>query len=58
VREDCEFELREIDISGDTDLEARFRELLPVVEIDGQRAFVYYVHPEALRRRLSAQTRR
>ena len=48
----------EVDITGDPELEARYRELLPVVEIDGERAFVYHVPPEALRRALGAQTRR
>jgi Glutaredoxin-like domain (DUF836) len=47
------FELEEIDISGDADLEARYREWLPVVEVDGERVFTYYVHPDALRRRLA-----
>jgi hypothetical protein len=45
-----------VDITGDVDLEARYREWLPVVEIDGKRAFVYYVDPAALRRRLGAQS--
>ncbi len=43
-------------IDGDAELEARYRELIPVVEIDGERAFVYFVPPDALRRKL-AQTR-
>ena len=47
------FALREVDISGDPALEARYREWLPVVEIDGERAFTYFVHPEALRRKLA-----
>jgi len=46
----------EIDIGGDEDLEARYREWLPVVEIDGERAFVYFVDPASLRRKL-AQSR-
>jgi hypothetical protein len=46
------FELAEIDIGGDDELEARYREWLPVVEIDGERAFVYHVDPAALRRKL------
>ena len=52
------FELREVDISGDPALEARYREWLPVVEIDGERAFVYHVDPDGFRRRLrrAAQT--
>ena len=37
-----------VDITGDEDLEARYREWLPVVEIDGERAFVYYVDEAAL----------
>jgi hypothetical protein len=45
-----------VDISGDPELERRYRELLPVVEIDGEQAFVYYVQPEAFRRKLTAQT--
>jgi glutaredoxin len=45
-----------VDITGDPELEARYRESLPVVEIDGARAFVYYVDPGALRRRLAAQS--
>ena len=42
-----------VDITGDPELEARYREWLPVVEIDGERAFVYYVDEAALRRKLS-----
>jgi hypothetical protein len=50
------FELEEVDIGGDPGLEARYREWLPVVEIDGERAFVYYVDPDAFRRKVAAQT--
>jgi len=53
VRRDTPFELVEVDISGDSELEARYREWLPVVEIDGERAFVYHVDEQGLRRRLS-----
>jgi hypothetical protein len=42
-----------VDIGGDPELEARYREWLPVVEIDGARAFVYYVDEAAYRRKLS-----
>ena len=42
-----------IDITGDEALEARYREWLPVVEIDGERAFVYFVDEEAFRRKVS-----
>ena len=56
VRRELEFELVEVDITGDAELESRYRELLPVVEIDGRRAFVYFVQPDVLRRRLAAQS--
>jgi SH3-like domain-containing protein len=44
------FELREVAIDGSVELEAEYREWIPVVEIDGERRFVYHVHPDALRR--------
>jgi hypothetical protein len=56
VLRDSSVAFREVDISGDPALEARYREWLPVVEIDGERAFVYYVDPAALRRRIGAQS--
>jgi hypothetical protein len=42
-----------VDITGDDALEARYREWLPVLEIDGERAFVYHIDEAALRRKLS-----
>ncbi|HEY7693801.1 MAG TPA: glutaredoxin family protein [Gaiellaceae bacterium] len=55
LRREHEFELREVDIGGDAGLEARYREWLPVVEIDGERAFVYYVDTAAFLRRLEGR---
>jgi glutaredoxin len=52
LREELDFELREVDITGDPELEARYRELIPVVEIDGVQEFVYYVQPAGFRRKL------
>jgi glutaredoxin len=53
------FRLRAVDISQDPELETRYRESIPVVEIDGERAFVYHVLPGALERRIEdAQARR
>jgi hypothetical protein len=46
------FELRVVDIDGDKALEAAYREGLPVVEIDGVRAFTHFVERGALRDRL------
>jgi glutaredoxin len=56
IRQEIPFELEEIEIDGDPALEAHYREWLPVVEIDGERAFVYYVDPDAFRRKLAAQS--
>jgi hypothetical protein len=53
VQEELGFELELVEIDGDPELEARHRELLPVVEIDGERAFSYFVEPTALRARLA-----
>jgi len=33
-------------------LEARYRTRIPVVEVDGEVAFTYFVRPDALRERL------
>jgi hypothetical protein len=41
-----------VDITGVDQLEATYREWLPVVEIDGARAFVYHVDEAAYRRRI------
>jgi len=54
-RAELDFDLEEIDITGVEHLEAKYREWLPVVEIDGRRAFVYHVQARDLRRRLDAQ---
>jgi hypothetical protein len=47
------FELEVVDIGGAPELERRYRDHLPVVEIDGSRAFTYFVDPRALREKLS-----
>jgi glutaredoxin len=56
LRDELDFALVEVDIAGDADLEAAYREFLPVVELEGDRLFTYYVFPDALRRRLAAQS--
>ena len=53
VRAEVPFDLEEIDIGGDAELERLYRERLPVVEIDAEEAFTYFVHPDALRRRVA-----
>jgi len=54
LRDELGFELEEVAIDGDPQLETRYRELIPVVELDGERLFTYYVHEDAFRRRLAA----
>ena len=52
ARRELAFELELVDIDGQPELETRYRELLPVVEIDGEPVFTYFVDADALRRRL------
>jgi glutaredoxin len=47
------FRLEEVDIGGVPALEERYREWLPVVEIGGERAFVYFVDADSFRRKLA-----
>ena len=54
MRHQVDFDLEVIDIGGSPELERRYRELLPVVEIDGEEAFTYFVDSGALRSRLEA----
>ena len=54
VQSELGFELELVDISGRPELEARYRKLLPAIEIDGELAFTYFVYADALRRRLGA----
>ena len=54
LRDELSFELVEIAIDGDSELESRYRELIPVVEIDGERVCTYYVQPKPFRRKLAA----
>ena len=52
LHDELAFELALIDIGGRPELEARYRVLLPAVEIDGELAFTYFVDADALRARL------
>jgi hypothetical protein len=54
ARAEVDFELELVDVGGDPELEARYREHLPVVEIDGEQAFTYFVTGDALLARLQA----
>ena len=52
LRRELGFELDEVDVTGVPELERRYRAWLPVVEIEGERAFVYGVEEHELRARL------
>ena len=52
--EELGFEPEQVAIDGDPELQDRYRELIPVVEIDGERVCTYYVQPEPFRRRFAA----
>ena len=53
VRSEVPFEIEEVDITGDEELESRYRERIPVVLVNREEAFSLFVHPDALRRRLT-----
>ena len=53
ARAELVFALELVDIAGSAELEARYRERLPVIEIDGEAAFTFFVTPDAFRRAVS-----
>lgn len=52
VRRDHPFEMEERDITRDDDLHRRYLERIPVVCLDGDELFEFFVDEHALRRRL------
>jgi hypothetical protein len=56
LRDELGFELREIDIGGDDELERRYRALIPVVALEDEQISSYWVEPATLRRLLDAQS--
>jgi len=55
ARQDIPFHLEEIDISGNPELEARFGQEIPVLLVNGRKAFKYRVTAGELRRRLARE---
>jgi glutaredoxin len=55
VEAELAFELRIVDIAGDATLERDYRERIPVVEIDGEPVFTYFVDRAALRTALGSR---
>ena len=52
VRAEVPFALELVDVAGDPALEAMHRERLPVVAVDGEERFTWFVDPNALREEL------
>jgi hypothetical protein len=56
VRQGMPLELEEIDISLDPELEARFGQEIPVLFVNGRKAFKYRLTASELRRRLARES--
>ena len=52
VRAEHPFELEEVDVSVDPVLHARYGERIPVLELNGQELFEFFVQEASLRERL------
>ena len=55
VRQEIPFHLEEINISGNPDLEERFGQEIPVLLVNGRKAFKYRLTAGELRRRLARE---
>ena len=58
LRQRVPFELHEVDIESDDDLFKRYLERIPVVTLDGEELFDFFVDESELRRRLAYTERR
>ena len=54
VLEDAGVTFETVDIDQNSELQARYNEEVPVVFIDGRKAFKYRIDPRGLARRLSS----
>jgi glutathione S-transferase len=52
VRADHPFELKEVDVSLDPELHRAYGERIPVLELDGEELFEFFVDEAELRRRV------
>jgi len=55
LRADVPFELEEVDVDGDPALAAAYGEEIPVLLVNGRKAFKYRVTPAELRARLARE---
>jgi hypothetical protein len=56
VRREVAFEYREVDIGWSGDLYEDYKHDIPVIDVDGRRAFKYRVDRSALKQRLLEQS--
>ena len=56
VRREYPIELYEVDISGDAELERRYGQEIPVLELDGKKVAKYRLDEPALVRMIQART--
>ena len=52
MADDVPFRLSEVDVDSDPDLQARFGDSVPMLFVDGRKAFKYRATAGALRRKL------
>lgn len=52
----AEFDYQELDIDGDPELRARYNDEVPVIAIDGRKAFKYRVDRDEFLKKLAART--
>jgi glutaredoxin len=57
LRPELGFGLQEVDITSDDELHRRYLERIPVITIDGEEAFEFFVDEPELRRRLGRVNR-
>ena len=55
LRRQAEFDYREIDIDRDPELRARYNDEVPVIAIDGRKAFKYRVEAKEFLKKLKAR---
>ena len=55
VRGEADFEWREVDIDGDPDLRQKYNDEVPVVFIDGRKAFKYHMEARQFLRALAGR---
>jgi len=55
ARKRANFDLEEIDIDGDPDLRRRYNDEVPVIAINGSKAFKYKVSEQELLKKLEAR---